>query len=178
MGAKMRTYAKTMAGPLVVMAVLLAAVGVVGCSPKAAEPVAPSATTPAAASATPPAKPSASATAAPTVDAAGGAIGTPVTVGSAAKSAQIGSITRPSNKVAVAKGVKALQADGQIGKVKSVSVRAMTQDKKGRWWVLLTVTDDTAGTNQAVVTFDGKAWSDVALGTSISSSDLPPDVHF
>ena len=174
----MRTYAKTMAGPLVAMAVLLAAAGVVGCSPKPAEPVASSATTPAAASATPPAKPSASATAAPTVDAAGGAIGTPVTVGSAAKSAQIGSITRPSNKVAVAKGVKALQADGQIGKVKSVSVRAMTQDKKGRWWVLLTVTDDTAGTNQAVVTFDGKAWSDVALGTSISSSDLPPDVHF
>ena len=174
----MQTYAKTMTGPLVMVA-LLVAMGVVGCSPKPAEPLASSANPPAAtASATPPAQPSATSTAAPTVDAAGGAIGTPVTVGSAGKSAHIGSIPRPSNKVAVAKGVKALQADGQIGKVKRVSVRAMTQDKKGRWWVLLAVTDDTAGTNQAVVSFDGKSWSDVAIGTSISSSDLPPDVRF
>ncbi|MDR3686243.1 MAG: hypothetical protein P4L93_04715 [Coriobacteriia bacterium] len=175
----MRTDAKSAASLLAVAVALLAVLGVVGCNPKAAAPVAPSAAAPGGVTPTAsPSQPSAPATAPANVDAAGGAIGAPVSVGSASKSAQIGSIPRPSNKVAATKGVKALQDDGQIGKLKSVSVRAMTQDKKGRWWVLLAVTDDTAGTNQAVVSFDGKTWSDVAIGTTISTTDLPPDVRF
>jgi len=175
----MRSVARTTIVRLTVAVALLGSLGATACSPKVVAPVAPSATAPAATtSATPPSQPSASTTSAPKVDASGGAIGASLTVGSAGKSGHIGTIPRPSDKVALAKGVKALQDDGQIGKVKSVSVRSMTQDKKGRWWVLLNVTDDTAGTNEAVVSFDGKSWTDVAIGAGISNDDVPPDVRF
>jgi hypothetical protein len=111
------------------------------------------------------------------VDAAGAAAGAPLTVGSASKSAR-GGIPRPADKTATSIAVSLLHGEGQIGRVRSISVRSMTQDKKGHWWVLIAIQDDMAGKNQVVLTYDGKGWDDAVFGEGVSNDDLPPDVRF
>ena len=111
-----------------------------------------------------------------TTDAAGGAIGAPVTV-SGKKKPQIGTIARPTDAVAVAKAKK-LVADNDGVAVTSAQVVAMTQDTKGAWWVLLSVKEEQTGAGQAVVSFNGKAWAFQASGPTVDSTDLPKDVKF
>jgi hypothetical protein len=177
----MHATSRTTIARLALAAAFLGAVVAAGCAPSASQSVAPSATAPAAVappSTTPSVAPSTTTTTAPPVDASGAAIGKSLTVGSAKETSQIGKIARPSDKTALAESIKVLQQDQQIGKVKSASVRGMTQDKKGRWWVLLTVTDDLAGTNQVVMTYDGKSWQDSIMGAEVNDDDLPADVRF
>lgn len=75
-----------------------------------------------------------------------------------------GGIQRPADKTATDAAVKLLHESQDIGTVSSISVRGMTLDKKGRWWALVAIKDDLAGSDQAVLTFDGKAWDVMVLG--------------
>jgi hypothetical protein len=152
------------------------AVGVVGCAPKPVTPVTVQVPTTAAPSVGPTSAPTASATG--SVDAAGSAVGSTLTVGSASKGGKSSGIARPTDKAATAATVKELREDDQIGKVRSVSVRVMTQDNKGDWWVLVTIKDDMAGTNEVVMTYDGESWEYVVFGEGVTDEDLPPDVRF
>jgi len=113
----------------------------------------------------------------PKVDMEGGAISNTLTIGSASSKSVRPGIARPGDAAAVSNGIRVLLADDDISKGATASVRSMTQDKAGHWWVLLDV-NDSGAKGQGVVTFDGKAWQDVIYGETVTNSDLPPDVHF
>jgi hypothetical protein len=179
----METTSRTTLARIALAGALFLAAGAAGCASKAAVPSPTSSTTsaistPAVASpATPGAQPPVSAP--PTVDAAGAAIGKSLTVGSAKpKAARPGGIARPTSAVAIGEAIRLLRKDQGIGSVRSISVRGMTQDKKGHWWILIAVTDATTGSNEAVVAFDGKTWDDPVFGQGITDDNLPPDVRF
>jgi hypothetical protein len=161
--------------------VLLLAITAAGCAtqPSRAPLSAAPEATPAVVASSPPAS---GATTAPTppsgTDAAGGAMGGSLTIGSAGKSAGRGRIARPSEMSATDATVKYARESEGIGTVKSVGVLGMTQDKKGTWWVLVAITDSEMGSNRAVMTFDGKVWDDMIFGEGITNDDLPPDVRF
>ena len=108
-------------------------------------------------------------------------MGTSLTVGSAgsgAKGGGAGGIPRPTDAAAIAAAERLLHSTGDIGKVRSASVRGMTRNKKGTWWVLVAIDDSLAGKDQAVLTFDGKTWDVEVFGEGVSNDDLPPDVRF
>jgi hypothetical protein len=120
---------------------------------------------------------SASTVSTPAVDDAGAAIGSSLTVGSA-KSGPKSGLPRPSNAAAITAAERLLHQTGDIGTVKSARVLGMTVDSQGAWWVLVEITDDLAGTDQAVLTYDGKKWDVMVFGEGVSNDDLPPDVRF
>ena len=112
----------------------------------------------------------------PGVDAAGGAIGTTLTITPGTKPT-IGSIPKPTDAevIAAAKSVLAKNEDAAVSSAKVIS---RTQDSKGHWWVLVSVTVPTLGEEKAILTFDGKKWDDTAFGLGINNEDLPVDVKF
>ena len=94
------------------------------------------------------------------------------------KTSKAGGIPRPADKTAADEAVRLLHESQDIGKVQSIAVRGMTQDSKGQWWVLVAITDDLAGSDQAVLTYNGKSWDVMVFGEGVSNDDLPPDVRF
>jgi hypothetical protein len=112
------------------------------------------------------------------VDAAGAAIGSKLTVGSANTKPRSGGIPRPSKQTAEEKARTLLLQSGDVLKVQDAAVRSMTQDTGGTWWVLVDVKAKPTGEGQAVLTFDGKRWDVSVFGQGVTDDDLPPDVHF
>jgi glucose/arabinose dehydrogenase len=159
---------------------VLLALALSACSASRASQTAPAASSGQAAHpASPAPEPAAtakSATPTPSPDAAGAAVGTPV-VPSGKQKPQVGKIARPSDDKAIEEAKKLLRAN-EDAKVRSATVTAMTQDSRGRWWVLLAVDDADSGAVQAVLVFDGKKWDDVVYAVTVQTTDLPPDVTF
>jgi hypothetical protein len=114
----------------------------------------------------------------PIVDSAGAEIGTTLTVGSATTRPVVGGIPRPTNQTVITEGRKLLLRSHDVLQIDEISVRSVTQDKKGTWWALVDVKDKLAGENQAVLTFDGKRWIISVFGQGITDDDIPPDVRF
>jgi hypothetical protein len=112
------------------------------------------------------------------VDAAGAAIGSKLTVGSANTKPKGGGIPEPSKRTAEKKARALLVESGDVLKVEDATVRSMTQDAHGTWWVLLEVKVKPTGEGQAVLTFDGSKWDVSIFGQGVTDDDLPPDVRF
>jgi hypothetical protein len=112
----------------------------------------------------------------PGVDAAGGAIGTTLTITPGTKPA-VGTIPKPTDAEVIA-AAKTVLAKNEDAAVTSGKVLARTQDAKGHWWVLVSVTVPSLGEEKAILTFDGKKWDDTAFGLDINNEDLPADVKF
>jgi hypothetical protein len=149
-----------------------------GCSSSRAPVTAsPASTTSSSPVATSQPQPSAPATPAqPGVDAAGGAIGSTLTISTGTKPT-IGSIPKPTDAEVIA-AAKSVLAKNEDAVVSSGKVLAQTQDAKGHWWVLVSVVVPSLGDEKAILTFDGKKWDDTAFGLDINNEDLPADVKF
>lgn len=152
----------------------------VGCSPSGKTPTSQPLQVSGAASSTPSttaAVPATQTTPTKTVDCAGAAVSSTLTVGATGSKPQIGSIARPSDAVVIA-GAKKVLLEIEGAKLSSAKVVSMTQDKAGRWWVLLSTMDKETGAAKAVISFDGKEWEENVYGYEINDEDLPPDVRF
>jgi hypothetical protein len=188
-----RIRIRTVAALLIACAALATAAALVGCSasraplatdasPATSTPAATaSATASATAAGTPasgqPAAGGSATVAQPKVDAAGGAIGAPVTPSGKSNKPVVGIVGRPRDAAAQRAVVQVL-SETEGAKVRSASVTGMTQDSKGNWWVLLNVDEISLGPSKAVIWYDGKKWNEAVFGVSIDQSDLPKDVNF
>jgi hypothetical protein len=162
-------------------AILAAAALAAGCSSPSAPPTIP--VKPASSSAqTTTATVTASATATPrgatdqtASEICGCAVGTTLTVTGTGMKANVAG--KPSEASVIA-AAKTLLAKNEEATLSGVKVESMTRDKKGKWWALISATEESAGAVKAVFASDGKNWDERAYGLTITDTDLPSDVKF
>jgi hypothetical protein len=176
------TSRRVFAGVLGVALTLAVVVCLSGCKSPGAPPTVPVAPAPSAsqpASSTT-ATASTSKTTSASIDASasevcGCAVGTTLTVtGSGMKSDAAG---KPSEAAALS-AAKSLLAKNEEAVLTSSKVDSMARDKKGKWWVLISANEESAGAVKAVLYYDGKKWDERAYGLTITDTDLPSDVKF
>lgn len=165
-------------------AVLLAcAMWVVGCSSPASVPTVPATLTSKTASSSPTFSATATSSSAATRSAedtaasevCGCAVGTTLTVSGSGSASNVAGKPSDAAVVSAAKTLLTKNEEAVLSNVKAVSV---TRDKSGKWWALVSATEESAGAVKAVLVYDGKKWDERAYGLTITDLDLPSDVRF